>query len=132
MQRLNYANQSTAQSVTHFTTVDLHQLFRIIIGIHYFVGKQQTHQTFQHFLIICVHLCITSKERQRCGMQCSLYHCTEVHSHSTAHWPSRSLHWILVARESSLDYRCRSLWNQQLYWSHCVYHLQEQQGVHHS
>ena len=38
--------------------VNLHKLFRIIIGIHYFVGKQETHQTFKHFLVIIIYVYI--------------------------------------------------------------------------
>ena len=59
------------------------------------------------------------------------YDCRQVHSHSTVYWPCRLLYWVLVVWGSILDYRCRSLWTDRFYQSHCVGHLQEQQEEYH-
>ena len=56
------------------------------------------------------------------------YYCTEVHSHSTVHWPGRF--YCLIPVVSSLHHRCRSLQSSGSYWRECVDHLWEYQDHH--
>ena len=55
------------------------------------------------------------------------YDHSEEHSHSTVHWPCRSLYWVVVVWGSILDCICRTLWTDRLYQSHCDSHCQVQQ-----
>ena len=82
---------------------------------------------FYHILIPLQKYTFWETEWQHCYRNKVTHHNTEVHSHSSVHWPCRLslFYWVLVLRGSSRDYRCRSLWSQWLYQRHCVDHLQE-------
>ena len=56
------------------------------------------------------------------------YHCTEVHSHSTAHWTGRF--YCLIPVVCILHHRCRLLHWCRVYWRDCVDHLWEYQDHH--